>query len=463
MATNQKIKAIVDRWFITEPLLFSAYCTHELVENTEINMPFRTGKRRIEYSPKVIEKLESEKVEEWLKLEIYRILLGHPYQRIPKGAEKKKNTLLMASDVTINQFYKAKVDTSGVKFFKDMAVLFSLKPNINSPVNYLGLRHRSYYNPGSVRYENGKLVGDIIDSSPEVTFFKKNLKINPDNGNLETVDDLSYEQWYKWVYFLFSWTANGSGEDENTSSEREEVEKTEHKPSDKYDFSSASDLWQQDDEVMFQVQETINKASNQKEWGKINGDLKAEILANACVPVDYRKILNRFKSSILASNRNLTRMRPNRRFGYKQMGCRYEKKSRILIAVDVSGSVSDENLNQFFSIIKEFFRYGIDKLDVVQFDSRISKPVQLKRDFEKMKIVGRGGTDFNPPIKFYLEHPEYDGMIIFTDGCGNKPVYETRRKMNVVWVLINKKDYEAANLWISNLKGNLATYIPVEE
>ncbi|MCQ2589020.1 MAG: VWA-like domain-containing protein [Treponema sp.] len=441
MATTQKIKTIIDRWFITEPLLFSAYCTHELVENPEMGIPFRTGKRKIEYSPRIIEKLELDKVEEWLKLEIYRILLGHPYQRIPKGAEKKKNILLMASDVTINHFYKAKVDTSGVRFFKDYAILF-------------GMTH-----PLGYRYDK---------RSDEYQFFERNLRINDDEksphfGDLETVDDLPFEQWYKWVNFLVSWRANGSGEDQNTGSEREEVDKSDKKPSDKYDFSTGADLWQEDDEVLFQVHETINKAANQKEWGKINADLKSEIIANTCVPVDYRKILNRFKSSILASNRSLTRMRPNRRFGYRQMGCRYEKKSKILIAVDVSGSVSDENLNQFFSIIKEFFKYGIDKLDVLQFDSRTSKPIQLKRNFEKMKIVGRGGTDFNPPMKFYLEHSEYDGMIIFTDGCGNKPVYETKRKMNVVWILINKKDYEAANLWISNLKGNLATYIPMED
>ena len=45
------ISRIVEEWFLTEPLLFSAWCTHTLVENTRMTVPMRTGKMRIEYNP----------------------------------------------------------------------------------------------------------------------------------------------------------------------------------------------------------------------------------------------------------------------------------------------------------------------------------------------------------------------------------------------------------------------------
>ena len=48
---EETISKIVEEWFLTEPLLFSAWCTHTLAENTKMNVPMRTGKMRIEYNP----------------------------------------------------------------------------------------------------------------------------------------------------------------------------------------------------------------------------------------------------------------------------------------------------------------------------------------------------------------------------------------------------------------------------
>lgn len=45
------IGEIVQDWFLSEPILFAIFCTHELVEKNEILVPFRTGKRRIEFNP----------------------------------------------------------------------------------------------------------------------------------------------------------------------------------------------------------------------------------------------------------------------------------------------------------------------------------------------------------------------------------------------------------------------------
>ena len=42
---EQRIKKIGEHWFLTEPLLFAAYCTHELAENKMLRVPFRVGKK----------------------------------------------------------------------------------------------------------------------------------------------------------------------------------------------------------------------------------------------------------------------------------------------------------------------------------------------------------------------------------------------------------------------------------
>ena len=53
---EELLSHIVEEWFLTEPLMFSAWCTHELVENTKMSVPMRTGKMRIEYNPDILEK-----------------------------------------------------------------------------------------------------------------------------------------------------------------------------------------------------------------------------------------------------------------------------------------------------------------------------------------------------------------------------------------------------------------------
>ena len=178
--------------------------------------------------------------------------------------------------------------------------------------------------------------------------------------------------------------------------------------------------------------------------------------------MDYRKMLSLFKTSVISSKRRLTRMRPNRRFGFDAMGSRYELSTNLLIAVDVSGSVTDKNLQFFFSVINRLFKYGVEKLDVLQFDSKIQgEPEPLKKARKTVKIMGRGGTSFQPAADYYCAHPEYDGLIYFTDGYAPPPKFNTKRPIDVLWVLCGKSNYDEHAKWIKKLKRNHVAYIPV--
>lgn len=55
MNPKERLKKITEFWFLTEPLIFAAYCTHELVQNDKMKIPFRTGQRKIEYNSNIIE------------------------------------------------------------------------------------------------------------------------------------------------------------------------------------------------------------------------------------------------------------------------------------------------------------------------------------------------------------------------------------------------------------------------
>ena len=48
---RDRITTIIEQWFIRERALFQVICTHDLVANSEMDCPIRSGKRRIEYNP----------------------------------------------------------------------------------------------------------------------------------------------------------------------------------------------------------------------------------------------------------------------------------------------------------------------------------------------------------------------------------------------------------------------------
>lgn len=139
------------------------------------------------------------------------------------------------------------------------------------------------------------------------------------------------------------------------------------------------------------------------------------------------------------------------------MGSRYDYTTNILVAVDTSGSISDRDLKKFYSAINMFFKNGVKKLDVIQFDHKIQGEVQsLKKATPNIKIKGRGGTSFQPAYDYCVKHKEYNGLIFFTDGYAFEPKVPDTFKAKVVWVMDNENDYKA-NSWLN--KFGFTTYI----
>ena len=155
-------------------------------------------------------------------------------------------------------------------------------------------------------------------------------------------------------------------------------------------------------------------------------------------------------------------MKPSRRYGFSAMGSRYERKADILIAVDVSGSITDESFNRFYHAIKNFFFLRIiENIDVIFFDVNLknTSPVKFTRNFKLSEITGRGGTSFQPPVDYFLENKKrYAGMIIFTDGEGDVP--KLKAAAPILWILDNRLAFEKSRWWIENLPGCWATFLP---
>ena len=421
---EKSLKEISKDWFFSEPLLFSLYCTHTLVANENMNVPMRTGHLRIEYSPKLLTDASRDTLEEYLKIEVYRIMLQHPYKRQPYGC--KKSLLLLASDVTINQFYQPDVTLAGIEYCKTQARRF---------------------------HELEFPLGEKWADTPELKFYQKNLRIDRKTGALVTLDDLTYEQWYERLLFLVRETSAGGTESVGKGVSQSVFSQAEED----------TELWEENEDIQNEINNQIKNAEMDQGWGGLGGSGQRIAKAQCDFSFDYRKALTQFRNSIISANRKLTRMRPSRRYGFKAMGSRYERKANILIGVDVSGSITDESFGHFYKAINNFFFLGIiEKIDLLFYDVNLknTKPIPFHNKIELDDIKGRGGTSFQPAVDYFSEHSsEYSGMIMFTDGEGPIPELHSR-KLNILWILDSRLAFEKSKQWINTLPGSKSTYLP---
>ena len=459
---EEVISHIVEEWFLTEPLLFSAWCTHTLAENRKMHVPMRTGKMRIEYNPDILADWTDEAIEERLKFEVIRILLGHPYQRQPYKA--KKSTLGIASDVTLSATYhkiKSIKVPEGLRYdrglcFEEYYALveaFLNQQRPDNPGNDIPSQHEGCDESDEDEIDSLSTSTDSdSESEQEGREPRKGLSAPIDEDDEETVP-MEDEK-----------NSGGSGED---GGEQEEDEERDPLQQIFDEADESAELWEEDQLASEQVKETVRRAQRSKQWGSVAGGLKDEIEATTIVRIDYRTILSGFRASVLCSKRRLTRMIPSRRYGFQYMGSKRDFATRLLVAIDVSGSVDDKQVAQALSIINRFFKYGVENVDVILFDVALHGEVMsMKKAQKSIKIEGRGGTSFQEPIDYFLDN-HYDGLIMITDGYAPKPELPKVFYGNILWMLYNDEYFRnnggllpSAHQWIAELPKNKFTILP---
>ena len=209
--------------------------------------------------------------------------------------------------------------------------------------------------------------------------------------------------------------------------------------------AARSELWEEDEMRSQEINDLIDKMNS---WGSIPGKVVQQIQASTKARIDYRKIMQGFRASVLSNTMRLTRMRPNRRTGFQQMGSVRRFDTKLLVAVDVSGSISDKTLSHFYSVINKFFKYGINEIDCVQFDCELGEVKPIRKASRTVQIFGRGGTSFQPVFDYLAEHNIYDGLIILTDGGAPHPHMDDSIKANILWVCEDENSYNQCKDWM---------------
>lgn len=190
----------------------------------------------------------------------------------------------------------------------------------------------------------------------------------------------------------------------------------------------------------------INQAAEAaKAQGKLSANMQTLVSDVTEPKVDWKAVLARFLRSNNKSD--FTWARPNRRFigsGLYLPSLHNPCLEEIAIAVDTSGSISDEELQQFTSetsyILHEL---NPDRVQFIQCDSEINQVTEYTRESLPLKVEyqGRGGTLFRPVIDYINDkHPNVAALVYLTDlevcqsDFGDKPHYP------VLWVSTNQEE-----------------------
>jgi len=148
--------------------------------------------------------------------------------------------------------------------------------------------------------------------------------------------------------------------------------------------------------------------------------------------VDWRRVLRIFATNSRRTYIFSTMHRVSKRYGTRP-GIKVKQFQKIAVAVDTSGSVSEEDLGIFFSEIDAMYRQGAE-IVVIECDAEVQRTYNYKGQLPT-EVSGRGGTVFDPVFAFLRSNrlTHYDGCIYLTDGYAAEP--SIRPPCPLLWVI----------------------------
>ena len=184
------------------------------------------------------------------------------------------------------------------------------------------------------------------------------------------------------------------------------------------------------------IRDVIENKCKVTGWGKLSGEAVEEIMLKNKRKVNITPIIAGFGATVRCRKRVSTRLRVNKRYEYLP-GYRTDRKTKMLFAIDSSGSMSESDIRKGCEILHNFYKKT--EIDLAFWDAKMVKPQKLKKNFQKITAPGRGGTDPHCIGEWLKAHnAHYDGVVIFTD-C-----YWEWKENNLgshVFVISSEKEY----------------------
>lgn len=200
---------------------------------------------------------------------------------------------------------------------------------------------------------------------------------------------------------------------------------------------SKSDRDRAEAEITVAIQQAAQAAKAQ---GKLPGSL-ARLVDELVHPIlDWREMLRSFIDHTARNDYSWTQ--PNRRHiadGLYLPSFRSDGLKPLVLAIDTSGSIRQNELNQFQAELNDILLSYPTMVNVVYCDAEISGTQTVTPDEYPVELqaTGFGGTDLCPPFEWAIKNvPEAGCLIYLTDLKGNSP--EVDPGIPTLWISTTK-------------------------
>jgi predicted metal-dependent peptidase len=184
-----------------------------------------------------------------------------------------------------------------------------------------------------------------------------------------------------------------------------------------------------------QLNKLLQESAEQtvKKRGTVPGHIENHLIeANKITPpkFDWRGYIRRFTGVSTKIYTKKIRRKENRRYS-ENPGLKIKMKQHMLLGIDTSGSVCDQELQEFMNEIHHIYKCGVE-ITIIQCDTTI-RSIDVYKGGNDLKVHGRGGTEFDPVLEYYNANlRKFTSLVYFTDGECSTSV---RPKAPILWVL----------------------------
>jgi predicted metal-dependent peptidase len=385
-----------------------------------------------------------------LKLHAYRLLMDEPFfAALSRKIEKRACTAIPTAGVRVDP------ETAQFEMIYNPDFFASLPEDhvrgvLKHEFYHLIFEHVTSRKPEGVDHKVWNICADLAINSHLVGELPE-MACMPGVGPFEDLPKGESAEWYLANMPQQDDSEGGSGEGDGGEGDGE------GEPGSFDDHSGWDDAAQSPDQqaanqmAKERLKQAMKEAAQEaaqsaKGWGSMSGEVKQEILKRLETKVDWKKVLRYFIKTSQRASKTSTVRRINKRYAYIHPGKKVKRQAKIAIAIDQSGSVSDDMLENFFGELNKLAKLA--EFTVVPFDTQVdaSKVYTWKKGAsQKAERVLCGGTCFNAPTE-YVNSQNFDGVIILTDMEAPKP-----------------KACKAQRMWMTDQRGASRPYFKTNE
>jgi len=211
-----------------------------------------------------------------------------------------------------------------------------------------------------------------------------------------------------------------------------------------YDPEKTHDIWEDSSDIDEKtLKEFTEKSINNSQKSNTPNYLASMIssLKNSKSELPWNLYLKRLMGAV-EGNKKKTITRRNRRQPdrLELRGELRSHKAEIVVALDISGSISDEEFSQAINEVLGIVKNYNHEITIIECDSEIRRVYKVKSAKDiKDRINIRGGTRFSPVFE-YANNNKVNLLVYFTDGKGEDQLQSTPSGYKTLWVISGRGD-----------------------